>query len=154
MKKKLSDRKEGCEGGNQKSPSYHLLAPPHILRASFTQCQPPLEPGQSRPDPADAILVWSTVAAVCNSSSLSDTVQVCPLWPRLPGDCVNSPANLRKYPVGVFVTAAFTTVPVFNLQRTSKISLWVLQPGLKADCRTTWKKWTFILYLKMWHDDN
>lgn len=97
----------------------------HPLQASFTQCQPPLEPGQSRPDLADAILVWSAVAAVCNSSSLSDTVQVCPLWPRLPGDCVNSPANLRKYPVGVFVTAAFATVPVFSLRRTSlrKISL-------------------------------
>lgn len=128
-KKKITKKSSQTGRKDVKVATRKPLPPPprsatHPLQASFTQCQPPLEPGQSRPDPADAILVWSTVAAVCNSSLLSDTVQVCPLWPRLPGDCVNSPANLRKYPVGVFVMAASATVPVFNLWGTSlKISL-------------------------------
>lgn len=98
----------------------------HPPQASFTQCQPPLEPGQSRPDPCryySGVVRCGRLAAVCNSSPLSDTVQVCPLWPRLPGDCVNSPANLRKYPVGVFVKAASATVPVFHLQRTTLLEI-------------------------------
>lgn len=102
------------------------LPPPNHRHTStsgqFTQCQPPLERGQSRPDPCryySGVVRCGRLAAVCNSSPLSDTVQVCPRWPRLPGDCVNSPANLRKYPVGVFAKAAAATVPGFHIQRTS-----------------------------------
>lgn len=84
--------------------------------ASCTQCQALW----SQASPAGLSGSYSGVGRcgwlVCNSSSVSDTVQVCPLWPRLPGDCVNSSANLRKYPVGIFVKPASATGLIFHLE--------------------------------------
>lgn len=86
--------------------------------ASCTQCQPLW----SQASPAGPSGSYSGLGRcgwlvpLCNSSLVSDTVQVCPLWPRLPGDCVNSPANLRKYPVGIFLKPAPATGLVFHLE--------------------------------------
>lgn len=84
----------------------HFSCPPLVLprgdKASCTQYQPcwiPASPlGLSRSYSGVGRCGW--LVTRCNFSSASDTVQVCPLWPRLPGDCVNSLANLRKYPAG------------------------------------------------------
>ena len=91
-------------------------------KASCTQCQPLW----SQASPAGPSGSYSGLGRcgwlvpLCNSSLASDTVQVCPLWPRLPGDCVNSPANLRKYPVGIFLKAAPATGLVFHLESNHK----------------------------------
>lgn len=138
--KKNKSRKEGCRGGSRYTPptttllnrtNTHRHTHTYIRKhtncsspclaegdeASCTQCQPLW----SQASPAGPSGSYSGVGRcgwlvpLCNSSSVSDTVQVCPLWPRLPGDCVNSPANLRKYPVGIFVKPASATGLVFNL---------------------------------------
>lgn len=86
--------------------------------ASRTQCQPlwsrASPAGPSGSYSAEGRCGW--LVPLCNSSSASDTAQVCPLWPRLPGDCVNRPANLRKYPAGIFVKPASATA--FHLRAT------------------------------------
>lgn len=79
------------------------FTPPLVLawgdKASWTWCQPCWM--QASPvGPCRSYSGVGCLAALCNSSPVPDTVQVCPLWPRLPWDCVNSPANLRKYPAG------------------------------------------------------
>lgn len=85
-------------------------------KASCTHCQPlwsqssPAGPSGS----CSGVGCRGWLVPLCNWSSASDTVQVCPLWPRLPGDCVNSPANLRKYPVGIFVKPASVAGLVFH----------------------------------------
>lgn len=131
---KHKNRKEGCRGGSQYTPPTTTLDKPRTHtytgthnhsspclaggdKASCTQCQPLW----SQASPAGPSGSYSGVGRcgwlvpLCNSSSVSDTVQVCPLWPRLPGDCVNSPANLRKYPVGIFVKPASAAGLVFHL---------------------------------------
>lgn len=132
--KKHKNRKEGCRGGSQITPPTTTLLNHTYTSARTTPPPPPLvwqretrpvlpsaNPPWSRASPARPRGSYSGVGRcgwlvpVCNSSSVSDTVQVCPLWPRLPGDCVNSPANLRKYPVGIFVKAASATGLVFHL---------------------------------------
>lgn len=132
--KKNKNRKEGCRGGSQYTPPATILhkctihtytsthtTPPFVWqggdKASCTQCQPlwsqasPTGPSGSY----SGVGRCGWLVPLCNSSSVSDTVQVCPLWPRLPGDYVNSPVNLRKYPVGIFAKPASATGLVFHL---------------------------------------
>lgn len=132
--KKHKNRKEGCRGGSQITPPTTTLLNHTHTSARTTPPPPPLVwQRETRPVLPSANPFWSRASRarphgsysgvgrcgwlvpVCNSISVSDTVQVCPLWPRLPGDCVNSPANLRKYPVGIFVKAASATGLVFHL---------------------------------------
>lgn len=114
---KNKNRKEGYRGGSKYTPPLTTLHKLHTCthqsspylsggaEASCTQCQPfwnqanPTGPFGSY----SGVGCWGWLVPLCNSSSVSDTVQVCPLWPRLPGDCVNSTANLRKYRASIFV---------------------------------------------------
>ena len=122
FKKSQNEGQEGRIWRWQPGTHSSSTPPPHLAcgdRASCTQCQPLW----SQASPAGPSGSYSGagrcgwLVPLCNSSSVSDTVQVCPLWPRLPGDCVNSPANLRKYPVGIFAKPASATGLVFHLER-------------------------------------
>ena len=76
----------------------------------------PLERTQSPPGPPWIIFhpgpLWRVL--LCNPSRGIDTVQVCPLWSRLPQHCVNTTRNLGKYYVSICVIVAFRDIWYFT----------------------------------------
>lgn len=124
LPKEQEGRKQGCNGGTtillqlytHKTHSYPCMT--GRVEATHTQCQPlwsqasPTGPSGSY----SSLGRWGWLVLLCNFSLVSDTVQVCPLWPRLPRDCVNSPPNLRKYPVGIFLKPVSVKGLVFHLE--------------------------------------
>ena len=118
-KKNYKNRKEGCDGGGSQS------IPPTTTSSIHTHTARPVVPGANpsgaRPvplDPLDHILVWAALAGWSHCVTLAlhlTQYRYVPCGPDYQGDCVNSPANLRKYPVGIFVKPASATDLVFHL---------------------------------------